>query len=605
MTRPLPLPLPFGEAQRLRIGLEASRDRLSGRPGALLEAYEDWVAAVALSTTPSGRTGNDAVDVAAKAALGRYGIVLTFPEDRKRAALLHAGALLAGQGKPDPAVEQRVRWLMSMAAGARLCEESLSETLYDHIRPLLPDGLSLLPHQKLALFETSDRNWRCVVNDDLGLGKTVEVLTSLLSWQAEGKGSPFPLLVATQTSIVGAWVEHARKWLHRLGPVVATDFETKGANVVVVPYTQLLSAWREAKAFDPVTVVFDESHYLKNVESQRTKGAILASTNARSVMCVTATLEPNGRPEEAFLQLKLVDRTIEWKDYRYRFCGGFKMSIGGDRKVWNTKGATNPVEFAALLEKMSFRRTKAELGASLGLPDLTRYVLPVDLGPRAQTELERLRREVKASLKEKADLVREAGKKGAEEAALRIEEAEVFAATTKLRMAVGRHKIPAAVSRTKDLVADGHRVVLFCYHEEVARLLHEKLVNEIGKDEGDVLLGTADLDTFERTDLVLRAETSAKAIVLTYAYCEGITLVAFDQGLVVERHWVPDKERQAEGRIHRIGQISDVAWGYLVCRGTIDEAMAEVHVLKETRSTSVVASTAVRVWQGVVEDREP
>jgi len=329
----------------------------------------------------------------------------------------------------------------------------------------------------------------------------------------------------------------------------------------------------------------------------------LSSTTCKIVLDTTATMTPNGRPEEAFLQFKLVDRSLEWRKYRYDYCGGFKMPVGGERKVWNTKGSTDPVLFGRLVHRLSFRRTKADLGKELGLPDLARYVLPVPVGPKALALFEKLRLEVRESLMEKAAEVRAEGSGDwRERKAAQIEDAEVFAATTKLRMAVERHKIPFSVGLTKELLADGHRVILFAYHQVVAFELYQKLSAEVSKEPDDVLLGTSDLDERDRADLVRTAQARGKAIVLTYAYCEGITLTAFDRVIMVGRHWIPDKEIQAEARAHRIGQVNDVGVYYPVCRGTLDDHMGDVHGLKENRSQQVLASTGVRAWNHVVRE---
>ncbi len=597
------LPLPFGNSERLRIGIEVSRDHFRGRPGELLVSEEDWLAAVALATTPTNRSDDDPIDVAAKVALWKAGLELTFPEERKKEVILHAAAILGGNGAANPSIADRIRQLMTADQQKKKEKKERAEQSYLRMRHLLPKGLHLLEHQKEALLEISDRNYRCVIHDDLGLGKTVEILCSLLLRSAdEGRDAVLPMLILSTASVAGSWIEHTETWMKTLGVKVSRSFSDKEANVVVMPYGRLLEAWKDAKEFDPKSVVFDESHYLINPESQRSKAAILTSSSASAVLCATATMSPNGRPEESFLQLKLCDRSLDWRTYRYEWCGAFKMKIGTNAKgedirTWNTKGATNPVRFGRVLHERSFRRMKADMMASLGLPELARYVLPVETTPKLLADLQKMRDSIRESLEKKASSLMETGRAFDKITAEKILEAEEFAATTRLRMVVGRHKIPTAVARTKELLADGHRVVHFCFHPEVAIALHEKLVAAFPKlGDTEVLLGTSDLSPEERTELVRVAQATGQICVLTYAYCEGVTLTSFDRVLMVERHWIPDKELQAEARINRIGQTSEMAVEYLVCRGTIDDAMSEIHTLKENRSRSVVASAATRLW---------
>ncbi len=586
------LPLRLSEENRMTLGVEVSREHLANRRGSILASEQDWVAAVALSTTPSERKGDHPVDVAAKVALWKEGFDLVFPDDKRKAVLLHASAILGGEGAAIPAVADRVRQLFLLCEKRKEDRRKKAEALYEQVRPLLPEGKKLLEHQKLALLEIEERDHRLVVHDDLGLGKTIEVLASALLRASRGE-DPFPLLIAAQTSMVGAWVEHAELWLQALNPKVDDGFGGTG-NVVTMPYGKLLDRWREAKELRPATVVYDESHYLKNPESQRAKAAVLCASGARAVLCTTATMDPNGRPEECYLQLKLCDPSLEWRTFRYEYCNGFKMDFGG-RKVWNTKGSSSPVAMGKLLHKMSFRRTKAELGKELGLPELSRYVIPVKFGPRAHRLLESEKQRIANNLLRKAETLRATGKKRDEEKAGRIEEAALFAATTVVRAKTEELKVGAAVQRTKELLADGHDVILFCFFPRNAVTLFETLSSEL-KDT-QVLLGTSELSADKRTELVRRAQKEGGVVVLTYAYCEGITLTRFDRVLFVGRHWIPDKETQAEARCDRIGQTRPPAAEYLIARNTIDEAMVQVAVTKETVAKSIVGSTAVRVFR--------
>lgn len=591
MTQPR-LPLPRTTSGRLLLGIEASRAHLANRKGSILSSEEDWVAAVALSTTRSNRTGDHPVDVACKVALWKEGLDIVADEAKRMEILLHAAAVLGGEGSPSPSMSERVSALKASAEKKRRKKKEDAEILYQKILPLLPEGRRLLEHQKEALVEIKERNYRLVVHDDLGLGKTIEVLVSALLRSVEGK-DPFPLLISAQTSMIGAWIEHVELWLEKLSPRVDTSFGGAG-NVVAMPYGKLLDRWREAKEFAAKTVVYDESHYLKNPEAQRSKGAILCSSSAESVLCTTATMDPNGRPQECFMQLKLCDPSLEWRDFRFEYCNAFKMKVG-DREVWNTKGSSNPVKLGKLLHKMSFRRTKAELGKELELPELSRFVIPVRLGVRAVGALEKEKTAVITRLGLKAAALRETGKKRDELKAGRIEEASLLAATTILRYKVEELKIPAAMQRTKELLEEGHDVILFFFFPRNAIRMFEELSAEF--PDTQVLLGTSDLDQDKRTELVKQAQKKGGIIVLTYAYCEGITLTRFDRVLFVGRHWIPDKETQAEARVDRIGQVRTTAAEYLVARSTSDEAMGQIATTKETVARSIVGSTAVRLFR--------
>jgi SWI/SNF-related matrix-associated actin-dependent regulator of chromatin subfamily A-like protein 1 len=152
-----------------------------------------------------------------------------------------------------------------------------------------------------------------------------------------------------------------------------------------------------------------------------------------------------------------------------------------------------------------------------------------------------------------------------------------------------------------DLLEDGRRVVLFCEfsatHQELCRQLRKKFPD-------DVMSGDASLASHQRTQLVAEANAIAKVLVLTFAYCEGVTLTQFDTVLIVDRHWVPDKEKQAEDRVHRIGQTRTAYVEYLHANGTTDDLMSEVHWTKEGRSSQSVGSAQLRIYEWLNQELE-
>jgi SNF2 family DNA or RNA helicase len=55
----------------------------------------------------------------------------------------------------------------------------------------------------------------------------------------------------------------------------------------------------------------------------------------------------------------------------------------------------------------------------------------------------------------------------------------------------------------------------------------------------------------------------------------GIDLTCFDSIIMVGLDWLPSTLRQAEDRIHRIGQNFPVTIYYLIGTGTLDEVVRE------------------------------
>jgi hypothetical protein len=181
-------------------------------------------------------------------------------------------------------------------------------------------GLPLLGYQRAGVAYASEAR-RCFIADDMGLGKTIQAIATL-----EHLPNTYPAVVVCPPTLVLNWAKEYEKWLPQRK--VATvknrkDFPEPGFDVLVVGYSNI-KAWenqlRGYKAY-----VFDESHYLKSPDAQRTKAAIKISKSAPKdgvVLCLTGTPVTN-RPAEYAPQLdilgKLADFGGKWGFYR-RYC---------------------------------------------------------------------------------------------------------------------------------------------------------------------------------------------------------------------------------------------------------------------------------------------
>ena len=71
----------------------------------------------------------------------------------------------------------------------------------------------------------------------------------------------------------------------------------------------------------------------------------------------------------------------------------------------------------------------------------------------------------------------------------------------------------------------------------------------------------------------------------------GVTWTAADTSIFIERDWVPEINRQAEDRLHRIGQKSAVSTIIIRGRDTVDTGrIADANRLKELIVSTVMGS---------------
>ncbi len=141
------------------------------------------------------------------------------------------------------------------------------------------------------------------------------------------------------------------------------------------------------------------------------------------------------------------------------------------------------------------------------------------------------------------------------------------------RKALAIAKAPLVVEHVNRLVRAGEKVILFCYHKDVAAHFRRSFNN--------AAFVTGATPTERRQDEVDRFQTDPDCMVFIgniAAAGVGFTLTASSIVVFAELSWLPNEMEQAEDRAWRIGQINAVLIQYLVIDGSLDARMAEVLV---------------------------
>jgi SWI/SNF-related matrix-associated actin-dependent regulator 1 of chromatin subfamily A len=141
------------------------------------------------------------------------------------------------------------------------------------------------------------------------------------------------------------------------------------------------------------------------------------------------------------------------------------------------------------------------------------------------------------------------------------------------RKALAIAKAPLVVEHVRRLVRAGEKVILFCYHKEVAAYLRKSFNN--------CAFITGTTPTHKRQDEVDRFQDDPDCMVFIgniAAAGVGFTLTAASIVVFAELSWLPNEMEQAEDRAWRIGQLCSVLIQHLVVDGSLDARMAEVLV---------------------------
>ena len=127
-------------------------------------------------------------------------------------------------------------------------------------------------------------------------------------------------------------------------------------------------------------------------------------------------------------------------------------------------------------------------------------------------------------------------------------------------------------------------VVVFCHHKAIHTLLHQSLGNY---DPAAIIGGQTDVVRQREIDRFQKGQTKLMIAGLR-AGNVGINLTNAKYVIFAELDWSPAIHRQAEDRLHRIGQKNTVFAYYLVGKGTLDEHVAEILTDKEFEIDSIL-----------------
>lgn len=361
------------------------------------------------------------------------------------------------------------------------------------------------------------------------------------------------------------------------------DPEYKIVYVNGVPFEEFVKAGYK-------TLICDESHFVKDMDAQRTVAALEISTTVKNAICLTGTPIDN-RPKELWSQIQIVNKSVAPKffDYGLRYCGAFQKPAARGQMVWDFSGVSNIAELDKMLRStIMIRRTKEQVWKEM--PPKTRSMIPFVVEDSeektyrkeeagAMDRLRELRKE-RDEWRALVDALPEADRrafaaKHAEKAArqaglkdLAIGEIE------KLKDAAVNAKFNECIEFTAGLQVNQGKILVFAVHHEVIdRIVAAFREKGIKTDfvDGRVtgMARQSVLDAFQEGDLeILVCGIRAVSI--------GANLVACHTVVFIELDWTPGIHSQAEDRTHRIGQTKSVSVYYLLLLGSIEEKIAKM-----------------------------
>ncbi len=472
-----------------------------------------------------------------------------------------------------------------MGSGGRAASMDLPEA--PAVDRLSPRGLELMKHQARFIESARDGHRRFLLADEPGLGKTAQ------SVLAASVADAYPLLAVVPNVVKMNWAREVERWTpHRRATVIHGDGDTLDAfaDVVIVNYDVLdrHMAWLSTLGFRGMVV--DEAHFIKNLQSQRSKNVLALAERIRRTA-------PGGDP--LLLALTGTPLINDVDDFRaiWKFLGwieGDKPSpeLLGKLEETGLTPADHGFYTAArqtVIDLGIVRRRKVDVASDL--PDKRIADLPVELDDElgrsvraAERELgnrlvARFRALVESRSLRVGDLqddqrdqfIRAVASAELEESKSAKSGENVF---TMVRR-IGQAKAGLAADYAAQLARSVGKVVFFAKHIDVmdqaeAALAARELRTVSLRGDQTALQRQAAIDAFNKDPEV------AVAICSLTAAGVGVNLQAASNVVLAELSWTAAEQTQAIDRVHRIGQDEPVTAWRIIAAHTIDARIAEL-----------------------------
>jgi SNF2 family DNA or RNA helicase len=438
----------------------------------------------------------------------------------------------------------------------------------------------LLNFQKEGLDFLLKSSGNALLADEMGLGKTVQTL----SYVATEKQT-FPVLVVAPLVTLNNWEREISKFMKkksRNGRIIESESPTSTiirtgkskelpvTDFYIINYELLYKRLSDLSKLNIKTIVCDEVHNLRSKTTQKYKAvkklAALPSLSYRIGLSGTPIFNRGSEiwPIVDILRPGLLGSFKEFCEY---FC---YVNDKGKAIVLENKRASLRNE---LQKHVMLRRKKSDVLKEL--KDKVRYKEIIDsdtdyyfeeLG-KIWTKLEGEQKDAETAFDKSASYQR---------------------AIQSERQIAGIAKLPHVINFVKNIMEIEESVVVFCHHKVIHKLLNERL-----QEFSPVSIIGGQSDNFRQDQIDKFQKGESKLMIAGLrAGNVGINLTRAKYVIFAELDWSPAVHRQAEDRLHRIGQKNTVFAYYLIGKDTLDDHVANILVDKSYEIDTIMDETA-------------
>ncbi|MBB3037287.1 DEAD/DEAH box helicase [Hoyosella altamirensis] len=419
-----------------------------------------------------------------------------------------------------------------------------------------------------------------ILADDMGLGKTVQAL-ALIAYARIQEPHASPFLIVAPTSVITNWVHEAQRFVPDLAVSVLTDTlrrrgqslaeAVRGADLVVTSYTLFRLDFEEYGPREWAGMLLDEAQIAKNRQAKIYQ--CCRQLDAPFKLAITGTpIENNVMELWSLLSITAPGLFPNPHDFKEVYANPIEKLH--DREMLH--------QLKRRIAPLVRRRTKELVAADL--PPKQEQIVEVDLHPRHRKAYEtRLQRERQKVMGLVDDLGRH-----------RMTILQSLTTLRQLSLHAGlvdeaHERIPAAkidvlIDHLDEVVAGGHRALVFSQFTGFLRLVRKRLESE------EVSYAYLDGRTRNRGAVIDRFRSGKDSVFLISLKAGGfgLNLTEADYVFILDPWWNPATEAQAVDRTHRIGQDRQVMVYRLISEGTIEEKVMALKKRKADLFTSVL-----------------
>lgn len=390
--------------------------------------------------------------------------------------------------------------------------------------------VKLLPHQIQALDHTNTKN-RVAYYLDMGLGKTF-----VASEKAEQLESNV-IVIVCQKSKLKDWQEHYNKFYPKYKTVIyKKELDHIAAYTVLIINYELIWRREQFKTLKDFTLILDESSYIKNESSKRSK--FVLRLKPKNIILLSGT-PTGGKYEELYSQIKLLGWNISKQDYWNTYINYILQDVGGF-KIKKVIGYKNVERLKRKLREFGAIFMKTE--DVITLPETIANIIKV--------------KNIKQYAEFKKNRI------------VTIENTELIGETTLTAMLYERQLAAMYNSNKYEKVAEllestEDRLIIFYnfkYECEKLKALCKKLNKPVSIVSGE----TRDLNNYENLE-------NTVTLIQYQAGSMGLNLQKSNKIIYFSLPLSSELFEQSKKRTHRIGQQRTCFYYYLITEKSIEE----------------------------------